>query len=508
MANPESSSAPSGSRTRPSRNRMLVPGSQLDAPPVDLSQTNNQETIQIITKDLIRTLRIPRKDATREFLVLPAASFRRITSYLSSDTEALKQERWREKEEKMKAAEARKSKIQEADLSRKKNQPLTDLELEAHDRAQRMLGRAKALRMEQEDEIKMLNRLILDAQCQAIRDAQIQEKKQIEVELALEEKRLDTLMEVERRKALEMTNKIDEQRKEERVRGKQQIYDQIQERLKSKLLLDEITEQEKQNMKEALERQNLEELKALEDKKMKQQLLQEEIMRINAEVTRAKEKKLEEEKLSDMRDAEFQQKKLERQAEYEAEQARIKKEKELEIASLRAKQERAKDYKAEQDELRARRSQAIAERKWRTNERALAVKKARDEATLRAARLEQVNDKKHRLATETSREKAMTDRVLKVQQEAIAKEREQKERKLQKAFRHSETVRQQIKEQELSAIAKRRESFQEADRLLEKNRQRRLCLQEIKEKKLLELKATGIGEKYYSAVKRKAQKML
>lgn len=105
---------------------------------------------------------------------------------------------------------------------------------------------------------------------------------------------------------------------------------------------------------------------------MKQQLLQEEIMRINAEVMRAKEKKLEEEKLSDMRDAEFQQKKMvrlkatdefltrsvfkttfclqrqERQAEYEAEQARIKKEKELEIASLRAKQERAKDHKAEQ----------------------------------------------------------------------------------------------------------------------------------------------------------------
>lgn len=48
--------------------------------------------------------RIPRKDVTRESVVLPAASFRRITSQsrlLSSDTEALKQEHWREKEEKM-----------------------------------------------------------------------------------------------------------------------------------------------------------------------------------------------------------------------------------------------------------------------------------------------------------------------------------------------------------------------------------------------------------------------
>lgn len=62
------------------------------------------------------------------------------------------------------------------------------------------------------------SQLILDAQCQATRDAQIQEKKQIEVELAVEDKRLDTMMEVERRKALEMTDKIDEQRKEQRVR--------------------------------------------------------------------------------------------------------------------------------------------------------------------------------------------------------------------------------------------------------------------------------------------------
>lgn len=48
--------------------------------------------------------RIPRKDVTRESVVLPAASFRRITSQsrlLRSDTEALKQAYWREKEEKM-----------------------------------------------------------------------------------------------------------------------------------------------------------------------------------------------------------------------------------------------------------------------------------------------------------------------------------------------------------------------------------------------------------------------
>lgn len=60
--------------------------------------------------------------------------------------------------------------------------------------------------------------MILDAQCQATRDAQIQEKQQIQVELSEEEKRLDAMMEVERHKAVEAEKEIDELRKQQRIR--------------------------------------------------------------------------------------------------------------------------------------------------------------------------------------------------------------------------------------------------------------------------------------------------
>lgn len=60
--------------------------------------------------------------------------------------------------------------------------------------------------------------MILDAQCQATRDAQIQEKMQIQVELLEEEKRLDAIMEVERHKAMEAEKEIDELRKQQRIR--------------------------------------------------------------------------------------------------------------------------------------------------------------------------------------------------------------------------------------------------------------------------------------------------
>ncbi|KAM9733339.1 cilia- and flagella-associated protein 45 isoform 1-T2 [Menidia menidia] len=516
-----SSSMSSRSRSQYGRYRALAPRSRVDetlfgrpkpegnSPKVKDSPKDEGETIQIITKDFIRNLRVPRRDPAREFIILPPAELERITStkqfLCKEDREALKKAYEREQEEKMKAADERKSKIHEADLSRKKNQALTDLEIEARDRAQNLVERANALRMEQEDEIKKLNQLILGAQCQATRDAQIQERKQIQAEFAEEERRLDVMMEVERRKALETIDKIDELRKRARIKGKEQITGQIQQRLEEKQIQDEMKELQKQQIRENQEKMALEDLKGLERKKMEQQLMQEEIMRINAETMRAKERRLEEEKMADLRAMEYMTKKLEREAEYEAEQKRIKKEKELDIARLRAQQEKAKDYKAEQDEIRARRNQEIIERQWRLKERQQAAKRARDEEMLRVARLEQVKDKEHGRSMEAGREKATFERVLRVQQESITKQEEEEEKQRQGAQRHAQAIRQQVRERELSATARQRETFKEADRLIEEARQRRLRLHEIKERKLKELKATGLSDKYCSEVERKAR---
>ncbi|KAI3354425.1 hypothetical protein L3Q82_018952, partial [Scortum barcoo] len=495
------------------------------------SQKNRDgEAVQIITKDLIRNLRIPFKDPSGESIILPSAEFERITStsrvITKEEQEALKEAYHRKKEEEIKAVEERKRKIYEADLSRKENHALTELELEAwaRDRAQRLVERANALRMEQEDEIKKLNQLILGAQCQATRDTQIQEKKQILVELSEEEKRLDAMMEVERRKALETMEQIDELRKNQRINGMQQIYDQIRVREEERQVQAEIKELERNQMQKNQEKMDLEDLKALEKKREEQRRLQEEVMRINAETMRAKEKRSEEEKLADMREMEYIQNKMEREAEFETEQRRIKKEKELEIARLRARQEKAKDYKAEQDELRARRNQEFKDREWRRKEKELAAKKAQEEAMLRAARVDQIQCKEHFLSMEAGREKAEFERVVnytillllvffyhpglsphRVQQEAIVKQMEEEEKQRQKANRHAEAIRHQVRERELSAIAKRRELFKEADRLMEEARQRRMRLDEIKEKKLKELKATGLSEKYCSEVERKAR---
>lgn len=52
-----------------------------------------------------------------------------------------------------------KRRILEADLDRREKKVLTEQELEARERAQAQVERAGALRMEQEEEIRMLNKV-------------------------------------------------------------------------------------------------------------------------------------------------------------------------------------------------------------------------------------------------------------------------------------------------------------------------------------------------------------
>lgn len=74
---------------------------------------------------------------------------------------------------------------------------------------------------EQDDEIKSLNEVILNAKCHAIRDAQMMEKEQIKTEMGGEEKRLDKMMEIDRLKALEDYEKREQQRHRRRLLGAQ-----------------------------------------------------------------------------------------------------------------------------------------------------------------------------------------------------------------------------------------------------------------------------------------------
>lgn len=466
-----------------------------------------KEEVRVITKDLIRKLIVPKEDPSGQSLILPRSEFLRImdaSKVLTQEEKiAEQQRRAKEKELASEASNERKMKMQEMDRTRQQHEELNDLELEAQQQAEYLLQKAKEQRNEQEDEIKHLNELILNAKCHAIRDAQILEKDEITNEYSEEEKRLDAMMEIERQKSLTLQEQLENERKHERYEGAAMVLQQIAERREERLLDQQKKDQEAGQMRMYLEKLQMEDLKDLERKRLVQLDAQKDIAIANQESEEQKKRREEQEKLADLKVVEYQKQKAAREAAFEAEQERLRIEKEKEIARLRAMQERAKDYQAEKDAIRAKRNQEEREREWRRKELEDSIKKMETEQMLKEAREIQVRNKEHFLAVQANRERAEFERVLNAQKEAMVKEKDQEETAHRERLDHAEEVRRQIREKEQLKVADRTAFFEEGVKINEEARMRRAKLDEIKRKKLDELRANGVPEKYCKEVERR-----
>ncbi|XP_073423073.1 cilia- and flagella-associated protein 45 [Dendrobates tinctorius] len=471
------------------------------------SRGHKPETIRIITSDLIRDLIVPSDDPSGLSLIMTNQDFSRIKDrarvLTKVEREKAMQTMKEEKEAAIDAANDRKNFMKQKEMLRKKNEKLSELEEEAQQRAQYLLQRANTMRMEQEDEIKKLSEMILSAKCHAIRDAQILEKSLISKEMGDERKRLDQMMEVEQQKAIKMQEEIEEMRKLEKIRGKLHIIQQMEENEQSRILQEEQRDQEAQQMLQYLEELQMEDYRDMEKKRQEQLEIQTEIKRVNAENKRKKMERKEQERLADLRVLEYTKHKLARETEYEAEQEKIKKEKEKEVARLRALQERAQDHHAEQDALRAKRNQEAMERSWRQKEKEEAMKQAEMNSTLKKTRLEQVAQKELFLAVQAQRDRAEFDRVLRVQRELMEKERKEQADKASELAKYAGELRCQVRENEQRQVIERIAHFDEGKRLDEEAWQRRARLNELKQKKLDELRMAGLPDKYCSMVARK-----
>jgi len=469
---------------------------------------NNKETVQVITKDLIRNLIVPEEDPSGRSLILQFGDYLRLKNtarVLTEEEKLMVYERAKiAKESAMDEVNERKNTMKMADLNRLKNEKLTDIEQEEQEKAEYLQKKANQQRQEQEDEIKYLNEMILNAKCHAIRDAQILEKVQIVKEMTGEEKRLDSMMEADRQRALQVQEEIEKKRRDERLLGAMKIMEQINENEQERLLELERKDQENKSKQKYLDKLCEEEAERLNKKRDEQQRLREELNRCNADIIQRKELTKEQEKLLDQKVLEYQEKKAEREQAYEREQERVRIEKEKEVSRLRAQQERARDEQAERDALRAKRAQEQAEREWRHKEAEEQRKKAETEDMLKHARSQQMDQKEHFLAVQAQRERADFERVLKAQKELVEKEKCAEGEKRKQRDVYADEVRVQIRDKEQQRIRARQQFFEEGVKLDEEARNRRARLDDIKRKKLEELRSMGLHDKYVMQVSRKA----
>lgn len=472
-------------------------------------KSQEPEMIQVITKDLIRRLRVPKEDPSGRSIILEVGEFQRIKSAshvpTQAEREAAIEELKQSKEALQNASEERKNFMQTMELKRKENAKPSDLEQEAMKESGTLLEKANEQMEEQEDEIKKLNELILNAKCHAIRDAQLIEKVEIKKEQLEEEKRLDEMMEVERLKALKEYEDREKAAHFERLKGAKVIQLQITDNDQSRLLEEERKDQETKAMLQYLEKLQQEDMENLIKKRETQRALMVDVAKANEEIALLKDRKKEQEKLEEIKVMEYLKQKAEREEAYQRELELARVEKEKEIARLRAQQERAKDKQAEKDALRAKRNQEEAEREWRKKEKEEAEKKKRTEEMLRAAREDQVKNKEHFLAVQAARDRAEFERVLKVQEEQTLKDEDADRIEGIRRHQHAEEVRQQIREKEKERIKATNAFFEEGIKLDQEAKARRQKLDEIKRRKLQELREAGVPDKYCNEVARRIE---
>merc|ERR1719187_2871223 len=276
--------------------------------------------------------------------------------------------------------------------------------------------------------IKDINELILEAKCHAIRDMQVVEKQQIANEIHGEERRLDEMMEGERLNAIRVQEEIEERRKRERLEGAAVIVNQIKENEEQRIIDMEKKDQEKVAVRKHLQQLQLEDMITIEKKKKDQEKLKDDLDRANTEIARQTVLKKEHDKLLDFKVQEYQREKADREQKLEEFLEAQKREKELELKKMRDKQQKASDDAAANDALRAKRNQEEQERKWRHKEIEDAEKHSKELDELMGARKEQIEQKMRFLAIQAQQERNEFDRVLKAQREAIEKDRGEQSR--------------------------------------------------------------------------------
>merc|ERR1711871_735289 len=173
-----------------------------------------------------------------------------------------------------------------------------------------------------------------------------------------------------------------------------------------------------------------------------------------------------------------------------------------ETLRLRAMQEKAADTKAEEDALRAKRAQEASERAWRAKELAAARAHEEKQRALKIARNVQMREKERKLAEQAQLEKLEFERILQVQAEADARDREQMEVKHQINVNHSKEIREIIARNEIERKVQRQQFLSEGDKLKDRMGLEQSKVELIKQRKLKELEECGVPEKYRAELER------
>jgi len=462
-----------------------------------------KEKVVVYDPDSVRNLYVHGELKNEHPFVLSGTEYGRVI------TEAIVQSK-EEKEEECNA------KIREKAMARERCQEFADelrlidkykfnasISPEAREDMEEVICRAEKILKNDEPEVRTVNKVILAAKVQAIREAQLAEKELIKCEQAEEERRLLALIEQDKGKALIKDDdeevKLECEKKHTLMAA---LKAQLDQQEAMKFWSKEKQEAERAQMRQMWEQWDVEEMtkRALADEKKHQlgvELLEDQIKHVEMQ------KELKEmDKQLDQKMVEWQKQKAAEEEKQEQEKKQAKKMKDLAVLQVLETQKRTSDSKAIRDEMRAKRHMEQQEREWRRKERDEAMLRQKNSEELKVAILDQIQYRQNFFADQAAFDKAVYDKIFNIQDDRMEEEKKKEEERLVRNAQYKYDLREQIHRFQMGKVQERKEHYIEGIDLRKQLSRRDQEIRCTMETKLDELRDSCLPEKYINYIRK------
>lgn len=371
----------------------------------------------------------------------------------------------------------------------------------------KILERAFLAKQEQEEEVKKANRIILDAKCHAVRDAQVQEKTEIQRELRNDEKRLERQVIENAIKALNEEdakfNKIYETKQKYALDIKKQLH----ERDNLRFLEAERIEEEAAMLRKASEAIKRDEERRMREAHERRRKYRDDLSKVVEMSTQFRKMLWQQERESEMRVAAYMKDKEARLRALQKEKMLAKEEFERKQQRIYSLAEKILQSKSDREEMSYLREQEKNEREYRRKEREAALRKKQIEKEMAEARERQMQETKHRQALQIARaEQDFNTLIDRLKQEEQKERQEQVERERRRQNYRSDIV-QQMGYNEMERRRLKELEKNQAEAWRESERQRDANIRAVINAKLAAMREACLPVKYIKDVEKQLSRI-
>ncbi|XP_030371854.1 cilia- and flagella-associated protein 45 [Scaptodrosophila lebanonensis] len=387
------------------------------------------------------------------------------------------------------------------------NKPTSSEAGELEQEKMSVLHRAFLAKQEQEEEVKQINRMILNAKCKAVREAQIQEKYLLARALREDDERMARMVNERAREALNADDQRERREVERRAQYAQDIRQQLSERENLRLLEAKRVADEAKDLRKAADLVRADEQRQRDFVQLRKRRFREELNRVSEMSKLLKQLLCEQERMAELRISAYMRQKQEKEKQLQEMKQQMKQQFERRQQLIYEAAVQARETRQTSDELKFLRERDRLERDYLRREKEAALQKREQERDLLAARTQQAQEIKQRLALEIAHAEEEFNKVM---------ERMREEEEKQKCLDRERDCRRQVykrdlKQQMTEKDAERlRQAEMERTRMqkwLDKEQQREANIKQVISSKIAAMRENCLPEKYLKEVEKRLKKI-